>query len=411
MLEQRDSQSQRIRDVAARIDDTFPHFQHLSSSSLPFQTWQRVDRAAGGTSINIAVDDGRAFSVGIKTDDANQTMPSLGEMLVIFGSPTCVIRDEASDSLTWGYENRSHQTILQFTVSQPSLWKPISSMLVGVSNLPIARNFWQNHGLIFAIRNFYLLKGLLMKQLLFLATLLLLLTVTSLAQAQDWMAVTPGGDAVCARGTPYTFFVRSGDPNKLLIFFEGGGACWNDATCAPNSGTFDEVVEGGEAANYTQGIFAPNPDNPLAGYTIVFVSYCTGDYHLGTKAVDYAGGTVQHKGYVDATAALNWTFATYKRPTDIVVAGCSAGAIGSIYYAPTVARHYRSAHLTQFGDAGVGVINPAWGGFDVWGVRNRRAPRRISTFRRFTAARRGVIRVTVSPSTPATTTTRRPTIT
>ncbi len=30
-------------------------------------------------------------------------------------------------------------------------------------------------------------------------------------------------------------------------------------------------------------------------------------------------------------------------------------------------------HLTEFGDAGIGVINPAWGGFDVWGVRNRRA--------------------------------------
>lgn len=212
-----------------------------------------------------------------------------------------------------------------------------------------------------------------MRKLLFIAVMFLLLSVTTIAQAQDWMAVTPGGTAVCARGTPYTFFLRSGDPNKLLIFFEGGGACWNDATCAPNSGLFDEVVEGGEAANYTQGIFAANPENPLAGYTIVFVSYCTGDYHLGTKEVAYATGTVEHKGNVDVTAALNWVYANYKRPTDIVVAGCSAGAIGSIYYAPAVARHYRSAHLTQFGDAGVGVINPGWGGFDVWGVRNRRA--------------------------------------
>lgn len=187
-------------------------------------------------------------------------------------------------------------------------------------------------------------------------------------------SVTPGGDAVCARGTPYTFFVRSGNPNKIVIFFEGGGACWNDATCAPGSGLFDEVVEGGEAGAYSQGIFdAANPENPLAGYTIVFVAYCTGDYHLGTQAVDYATGTVQHKGKIDATAALDWTFASYPRPTDVVVTGCSAGAIGSIYYAPMVARRYRSAHFTQFGDAGIGVINSVWGGFDVWGVQNRRA--------------------------------------
>jgi hypothetical protein len=212
-----------------------------------------------------------------------------------------------------------------------------------------------------------------MQKLLFIALLFLLFALTSAAQAQDWTPVTPGGDAVCARGTPYTFFVRSGDPNKIVIFFEGGGACWNDETCAPNSGLFDEVVEGGEAAAYSHGILDPtNAENPLAGYTVIFIAYCTGDYHLGTQQVDYASGTVQHKGNIDATAALDWTFANYPRPTDVFVTGCSAGAIGSIYYAPMVARRYRSARLTQFGDAGIGVINATWGGFDVWGVRNRR---------------------------------------
>jgi hypothetical protein len=195
----------------------------------------------------------------------------------------------------------------------------------------------------------------------------------SVAQAQDWTPVTPGGDAVCARGMPYTFFVRAGDPNKLLIFFQGGGGCWNDETCAPGSGLFDEVVEGGEAGAYNQGIFdTANGENPLLGYTVIFITYCTGDYHLGTRTVEYSNGTVQHKGYVNAVAALTWTYANYPRPADVVVAGCSAGAVGSIYYAPSIARRYRNAHITQFGDAGIGVINPGWGGFDVWGTRNRR---------------------------------------
>ncbi len=213
-----------------------------------------------------------------------------------------------------------------------------------------------------------------MTKYLWLALLMLLLSV-GVAQAQsDWTPITPGATAICARGTPYTFFFRPADPQKLLVFFEGGGACWNDDTCKPNSGLFDESVEGGEAAAYRQGIFdAGNPANPLAGYSVVFVSYCTGDYHLGTKEVDYPSGAVEHKGNIDVTAALNWVYANYKRPENIVVAGCSAGAIASIYYAPTIARHYRGAYLTQFGDAGVGVVNPDWGGFDVWGVRNRRA--------------------------------------
>ncbi|MEP7291251.1 MAG: pectin acetylesterase-family hydrolase [Chloroflexota bacterium] len=217
-----------------------------------------------------------------------------------------------------------------------------------------------------------------MRNFRLIALLFLLMSMGSAAKAQDaaqWMTITPGGvDEVCARGTPYSFFVRQGDPNKLLIFFQGGGGCWNDDTCAPNTGLFDEVVEGNEAGVFTQGIFdATNAENPLAGYSIVFVSYCTGDYHLGTQAVEYASGTIQHRGAVDAAAALNWTFANYPRPQEVVVAGCSAGAIGSIYHTPTIARRYRSARLTQFGDAGVGVINPGWGGFDVWGMRNRRA--------------------------------------
>src|SRR5579871_967396 len=123
-----------------------------------------------------------------------------------------------------------------------------------------------------------------MKKLIFFAVMMALLSVGVVQAQQAWVPITPGAMEVCARGTPYTFFVRQADPAKLMIFFEGGGACWNDDTCKPNSGLFDESVEGGEAAAYSQGIFdTGNAANPLAGYTIVFVSYCTGDYHLGTK--------------------------------------------------------------------------------------------------------------------------------
>jgi hypothetical protein len=214
-----------------------------------------------------------------------------------------------------------------------------------------------------------------MRKLIFVTLIILLLGIGGAAQAQEWQPITPGGvDEVCARGTPYTFFAREGDPTRLLIYFQGGGACWNDDTCAPNGGFFDEVVEGNEAGAFSQGVFdTANPENPLAGYSIVLITYCTGDYHLGTHAVEYDSGAIQHKGALNATAALNWAFANYPRPQDVVVAGCSAGAIGAIYHTPTIARRYRSAHLTEFGDAGIGVINPEWGGFDVWGMANRRA--------------------------------------
>lgn len=38
---------------------------------------------------------------------------------------------------------------------------------------------------------------------------------------------TEGGDGpVCIAGTPFSAFTRVGNPSKLLIFLQGGGACW-----------------------------------------------------------------------------------------------------------------------------------------------------------------------------------------
>jgi hypothetical protein len=58
-----------------------------------------------------------------------------------------------------------------------------------------------------------------MRKYLLIGALLLVLVglSASSASAQEWTVVTLGGDAVCARGTPYSIFVRNGDPAKLLI--------------------------------------------------------------------------------------------------------------------------------------------------------------------------------------------------
>src|SRR5262249_23752223 len=36
---------------------------------------------------------------------------------------------------------------------------------------------------------------------------------------------------ICSGETPYYFFVKRGSLNKLLVYFQGGGACWNFLTC------------------------------------------------------------------------------------------------------------------------------------------------------------------------------------
>lgn len=202
---------------------------------------------------------------------------------------------------------------------------------------------------------------------------LLLLSVASVLPVSGqagWTAVSPGGDTLCARGAPYTFFTRAGDPNKLLIFFQGGGACWNAETCNPNTGLFDDVVTGDEINAYSTGIFNPaaGGENPFADYSAVFVPYCTGDWHMGSSSVSYGDMTIHHNGYANASAALEWAFANYPAPREVVVSGCSAGSYASIFYMPTIARRYSRSHIVQFGDSGAGRVLPEWGGFGVWGT-------------------------------------------
>ena len=37
-----------------------------------------------------------------------------------------------------------------------------------------------------------------------------------------------GNGPICIAGTPYSAFTRRGDPEKVLIMEQGGGACWQD---------------------------------------------------------------------------------------------------------------------------------------------------------------------------------------
>lgn len=185
-----------------------------------------------------------------------------------------------------------------------------------------------------------------------------------------WTRVPGGAGTGCARGTPYAFFTHRGDPGRLLVYLEGGGACWSGVTCDPRrkQGLYDPAVDASDdpgARRNAGGIFdLTNPENPFRTFTIVVVSYCTADVHLGRRVVDYAipahdslppdSVRIAHLGYDDAMAALRWVYGNVPRPRLIVVAGGSAGAIASPWYAALVAEHYPRARVVQLGDAAGG---------------------------------------------------------
>ena len=122
---------------------------------------------------------------------------------------------------------------------------------------------------------------------------------------------------------------------------------------------------------------------------MVFLPYCTGDVFLGGGEQTYPvppageGGeageiTVNHFGYANTTAVLDWVYANYNNPSQVVVAGSSAGALGSSLYTGVVAERYPETPIIHIGDGAGGyrsdsvseVLN-AWRVAEIlpdWGV-------------------------------------------
>jgi hypothetical protein len=186
---------------------------------------------------------------------------------------------------------------------------------------------------------------------------------------QGWNKIPGGPGTICSQGTPYSFFYRPGNTEKLLVHFQGGGACWMYSNCdLKQRPTYDPALDPKDDPQPT-GIFDfANPANPFADFTVLFVPYCTADVHLGNRTVTYsapasatqadngapASVQIHHKGYSNAQDALRWLYERVKAPRTVFVTGESAGAIASSFYADRLAEQYQKAQIIQLGDCAGG---------------------------------------------------------
>ncbi|MDP2123053.1 MAG: pectin acetylesterase-family hydrolase [Parvibaculum sp.] len=204
------------------------------------------------------------------------------------------------------------------------------------------------------------------------------------ALAPGWTTIAPGGDTSCAHGTPFEFHVKPGREDRLFVFFNGGGACWNGAQCAleeePTPYIPTSQIDHNDPRKL-KGVFnAEHAENPLTDWTQVFVTYCTGDVHLGNRDVTYDSWkeefTIRHRGRTNVRAVLDWVYRNVKAPERVFVAGGSAGAIAAPWYAVEIAEQYPDAGIAVLGDGAGGYRDPGvaalmenWGFFDdapVW---------------------------------------------
>jgi hypothetical protein len=198
---------------------------------------------------------------------------------------------------------------------------------------------------------------------------------TAIAGADGWTWI-PFADAFCTDALPTGYGSSStglavswGPPGAtdLVLFLQGGGACWDFLTCGgvpalgrtANAGPFGpaEFASNVHAAYPNSWIRRENLPPALADATVVFVPYCTGDVHSGNEVTTYAvpGAapiTWRHVGRANLEAFLRRLGPTFERPGKVVVSGSSAGGFGSLTSYTLVRSYWPDAKGYLIDDSG-----------------------------------------------------------
>ena len=169
-------------------------------------------------------------------------------------------------------------------------------------------------------------------------------------------------DSDCGNGTPTGIGVNPGSGPDLMIYFEGGGVCWNDQTCFVLKDA-DNFTTGFNQASFVaqQPRFAGSPldrtlpGSPFATATFVYIPYCTGDFHSGQNVASLSA-TAQFVGRTNVAAYLRRIVATWPSPRNLYVVGTSAGGMGALFNYDALRQTYRLKTAYLIDDSGTPLI-------------------------------------------------------
>jgi hypothetical protein len=173
------------------------------------------------------------------------------------------------------------------------------------------------------------------------------------APVGQWLYIELDG-MLCRDGSPAGIGIRYHDANdKLALYFEGGGACFNGLTCNLNPSSVDS---GKFSPGPYGGIFdSENPENPLADYNFVYFPYCTGDVFFGSKPNSNVPGGPSNQmfvGHDNVILALERIVDTWPDATVVTALGESGGGFGAASNYDTIASYFPGIDVTLVDDSG-----------------------------------------------------------
>jgi hypothetical protein len=131
---------------------------------------------------------------------------------------------------------------------------------------------------------------------------------STLAEATGWVQVAPEG-TTCWDGSPWHFWYHGGSADKLAVWFEGGGACWNAALCDVE-GTRRFRRRWLRDRRQQRTLRSTAQGNPLRDFSVVLLPYCTGDLHIGRRTVEYRRPTERASSSRTKARATPWPRST-----------------------------------------------------------------------------------------------------
>lgn len=191
--------------------------------------------------------------------------------------------------------------------------------------------------------------------------------------------------------------------SALLIYLDGGGACWDGDTCDclpdvngncenPNSTIVVNSFGSAELNPTALPIFAEaafsGPTSALNGFNQVYIPYCTGDLHAGNEVQTFStsidagpSNLVTHfHGYSNITLDLVQIKLLFPNPNRIVVWGASSGGLGADCNINQIAATWPGTLMYEMNNAGAPLSSLYENNIapqtqqDVWGIAHSGTP-------------------------------------
>lgn len=168
-----------------------------------------------------------------------------------------------------------------------------------------------------------------------------------------------GDGPLCGDGSEYSMSTRDQGASELMIFIEGGGACWSEYCIY-----VDSVDQPGIPASGILDVDRAN--NPVRSWNQVYLPYCDGSLSAGDVDIDTDDDGQPdrfQRGLHNLSAALDVAANTFPSPSRIALVGKSGGGYSTIFALPLVRQLYPGVPIDVINDSGVGVARPNDPGF------------------------------------------------